>query len=142
MCLADKRSPQLYVMRAIFDHRLAAASISLGEYVSSDLLKQSALILNYNTNCTSLTKKLLKSVNRPVLVRVLTHEGPQYLTKELTSKCFRHSRELYYTARFSDLFFSLLLTNEARNQKSVDKLYFMFGNSSTAIGLFLSDREI
>ena len=81
-------------------------------------------------------------MNRPILVRVLTHEGPQYLAKELTSKCFRHSTELYYTARFSDLFFSLLLTNEARIQKSVDKLYFMFGNSSTAVGLFPSDREV
>ena len=76
------------------------------------------------------------------MVRVLTYEGPKYLAKELTSKCFRHSTELYYTARFSDLFFSLLLTNEARIQKSVDKLYFMFGNSSNAVGLFPSDREV
>ena len=86
--------------------------------------------------------KHLKSVNRPILVRVITHKGTQYWAKELTSKCFRHSAELYYTARFSDLFLSLLLTNEARIQKSVDKLYFMFNFSNTAVGLFPSNREV
>ena len=89
-----------------------------------------------------MTLKHLKSVNRPILVRVLTNKGPLYWAKELTSKCFRHSTELYYTVRFADLFLSLLLTNEARIQKSVDKLYFMFGISSTAVGIFPSDREL
>ena len=45
MYLADKRSPQLYVIRAIFDHRLVTASISLGEFAPSDLLKQSAALI-------------------------------------------------------------------------------------------------
>ena len=89
-----------------------------------------------------LTKKLLRSVNRPILVRVLTHTGPQYWAKELTSKCYRHSTELYYTSRFADLFFSLLLTNECRIQKCVDKLYFMFNYSTTAVCLFPSNREV
>ena len=86
--------------------------------------------------------KHLKSVNRPILVRVITHKGTQYWAKELTSKCFRHSAELYYTARFSDLFLSLLLTNEARIQKTVDKLHFMLCISSTPVGLFPSYREV
>ena len=45
MYLADKRSPQRYVVRAIFDHRLVRASISLEECAPTDLLKQSAALI-------------------------------------------------------------------------------------------------
>ena len=37
---------------------------------------------------------------------------------------------------------SLLLTNEARIKKVIDKLYYKFGNSSLAAGIFPSDREV
>ena len=101
-----------------------------------DLLKHSAvLIANWNINCTLVTWKLLQSTNRPILVRVLTHHGPEYWGKQLTINCYRHSSEIYYTARFADLFYSLLLINEARIKKSVDKLHFLFGDSNLVSGL-------
>ena len=87
-------------------------------------------------------RKLLQFTNRPILVRVLTHHGPEYWAKQLTSNCYRHSPEIYYTAKFADLFFSLLLINEARIKKTVDKLHFLFGNSSTASGLLPSYKDI
>ena len=73
------------------------------------------------------TMALLQRVNRPVLVRVLTHNGPRYWVKALTVTCIRHSTELYYTARFADLLLSMLLTNEGRISTTVDALYFHFG---------------
>ena len=37
---------------------------------------------------------------------------------------------------------SLLLTNEARIKKCIDKLYYKFRDSSLAAGIFPSNREI
>ena len=88
------------------------------------------------------TKKVLASVNLPILVRVLTHNGPEYWVKELTMKCYRHSSILYYTPKFADLFFSLLLINEGRIQKCVDALYFIFGNSNTVGDLLPSYKDV
>ena len=52
-----------------------------------DLLQYSAnLIMEWNTICTHSTLLILRSQNRPVLVRVLTHKGPQYWAKPLTTK--------------------------------------------------------
>ena len=45
MYLADKRSPQRYVIRAIFDQRISTAPISFGGCVTPDLLQQSAALI-------------------------------------------------------------------------------------------------
>ena len=84
----------------------------------------------------------MESVNRPILVRVLTYNGPEYLAKELTINCHRHSSMLYYTSRFADLFFSLLITNEARILKCVDSLYNIFGSFNYVPNLFPSYNEV
>ena len=79
MYVADRRSPQLTVIRAIFDRRRAIFPLSNDVCDTLDLLKHSAvLIANWNINCTLVTWKLLQSTNRPILVRVLTHHGPEY----------------------------------------------------------------
>ena len=77
--VADIRSPQLNIIRAIFDRRLATYPLSIEGSITPNLLQQAAtLIGNWNTFCTTVTAKLLRSVNRPILVRVLTHNGPEY----------------------------------------------------------------
>ena len=77
--VADIRSPQLNIIRAIFDRRLATYPLLNEGSITPDLLHQSAtLIANWNIFCTPVTKKCFISVNRPILVRVLTHNGPEY----------------------------------------------------------------
>ena len=79
MYVADIRSPQLNVIRAIFDQRLITAALLDDGNITSDLLQVSAsLIANWNVLCVPVTAKLLASVNRPILVRVLTQNGPEY----------------------------------------------------------------
>ena len=80
----------------------------------------------------------MRATNRPVLVRVLTKNGPDYWAKELTVGCIRHSRELYYTPEFADLFLSLLLTNEPRIHKCVNALHFQISSTSKTPGLLPS----
>ena len=77
----------------------------------------------------------LQKQNRPILVRVLTNTGPQYWAKELTTRCFRYSRELYYTEQFADLLLSILLMNQGRITTSVDTLVVHFGGKSEVPGL-------
>ena len=55
--------------------------------------------------------------------------------KSLTGSCIRHSREIYYTSRFANLFLSILLTNEARLESSVDALYLHFASTSETSSL-------
>ena len=83
---------------------------------------------------------VLQRQNLPVLVRVLTHTGPEYWVKELTEICIRHSRNLYYTVQFANLFLSILMTNEGRILKSVDALHLHFGTTSEVSGLLPSFR--
>ena len=78
MYMADLRSPQLYVIRALYDQCQSTVPISL-EVDNLNLLQQSAvLIADWNSNCSAETMDILKHQNRPVLVRVLTHTGPEY----------------------------------------------------------------
>ena len=128
MYLADVRSHQRFVVRADFDYSRAVTPAAPMQAEPMDLLQYSASkIRKWNSACTESTLALLQRVNRPVLVRVLTHNGPQYWVKALTVTCIRHSKELYYTSRFADLFLSMLLTNEGRISTSVDALYLHFG---------------
>ena len=84
----------------------------------------------------------LQKQNRPVLVRVLTHRGPQYWAKELTETCIRHSRELYYTPRFVDLLLSMVLTNKGKISSSVNALFLHFGSTSKTPGLLPSSSVL
>ena len=88
------------------------------------------MIAEWNSRSTKMTITALQNLNRPVLVRVLTHTGPEYWAKELSEKCIRHSRDLYYTTQFADLFLSVLLTNKRRILTSVDALHLHFETSS------------
>ena len=46
MYLADKRSPQRYIVRSIFDQRIVSSSLSFRECFTPDLLQQSAILLS------------------------------------------------------------------------------------------------
>ena len=129
MYLADVRSPQRQVVRAYFDYSRSVTPVAAMEAEPINLLQYSASQIR-NSNCNKSTLALLERVNRPILVRVLTHFGPVYWAKELTETCCRHSQDIYYTTRFADLFFSMLLTNEGRISTSVDALYLYFGRES------------
>ena len=143
MYVADRRSPQLSVVRAYYDYCVSSSVISTDNQGISNLLRHTAaFIANWNTNCSDSTKLLLCSCNRPVLVRVLTQSGPQYWAKESTGGCIRHSRQLYYTPGFADLFLSLLLINEARIHKCVNALYYEFYRTSETSGLLPSNRLV
>ena len=79
MYLADLRSPQRSVVRAYFDYCQAIAHIGNVKPQNLDLLKYSASIMEeWNSKCSESTMLCLHKQNRPVLVRVLTHIGPQY----------------------------------------------------------------
>ena len=79
MYLSDRRSPQRAVVRAYFDYIRATTPISLKPSACFGLLRYSAAIITeWNSMCPSTTLALLQKRNRPVLVRVLTHTGPQY----------------------------------------------------------------
>ena len=73
--------------------------------------------------------------NYPILVRVLTERGPEYWAKELTATIYRHSRQIYYTPKFADLYLSLLLTNQAKINATEDALYSHFAGTSVTPGL-------
>ena len=139
MFMADIRSPQRTVIRALYDYYKSTGTISYLKVNNLNLLQHSAsTISNWNTMCSEATLNILKRQNRPILVRVLTHSGPQYWVKECTVGCIRYSRQLYYTSQFADLFLSLLLTNEARISKCVDLLFLYFANTSTTPSLLPS----
>ena len=141
MYLADRRSQQLPVVRAYYDYLVLSRVISTDAHENLHLLRNSAsFIANWNVNCSEKVKRLLRASNRPVLVRVLTKYGPEYWAKELTIGCIRHSRELYFTPEFADLFLSLLLTNEARIHKCVNALHYQFCGTSKTPGLLPSYR--
>ena len=46
MYLADKRSPQRYIVRSIFDQRNVSSPLSFKESFTPDLLQQSAILLS------------------------------------------------------------------------------------------------
>ena len=77
-----------------------------------------------------------------MLVRVLTHNGPQYWAKSLTSTCVRHSTEIYYTPKFADLYLSMLITNEGRILTSVNALYLYFCDKSKTPGLLPTSGSV
>ena len=109
MFLADGRSPQRAVVRASFDYHNASTPLASKATVALHRLQYSAAIIEkWNSMCPLDTLHTLQKQNRPILVRVLTHSGPQYWAKSITAKFIRHSRELYYTPRFADLFLSML----------------------------------
>ena len=93
------------------------------------------MIADWNATSSASTLKAIQKLNRPILVRVLTHTGPQVSLKELTTSWIRHSRELYYTTEFADLDLSFLLINEARVTKCLDALYFHLPTTSSTPGL-------
>ena len=96
MFLADGRSPQRAVVRASFDYHNASTPLASKATVALHRLQYSAAIIEkWNSMCPLDTLHTLQKQNRPILVRVLTHSGPQYWVKPLTAKCIRHSRELY-----------------------------------------------
>ena len=79
MYVADIRSPQLNVIRAIFDQRLITFPLLNEGIITPDLLQISAsLIAKWNATCSAVIAKQLRSVNRPILVRVLTHNRSEY----------------------------------------------------------------
>ena len=143
MFLADGRSKQRAVVRAYYNYQCSIAPICSFDASNLGLLRKSAdLIKRWNSKCSKETLALLSRQNRPVLVRVLTHTGPEYWTKELTSRCIRLSRELYYTSRFADLYLSMLLTNEGRILTSLDALHLHFGTTSKVSGLLPSYSQV
>ena len=141
MFMADGRSPQGAVIRAYFDYCQATKPVAVARQGEIALLQHTAsLMRTWNNRCTESSIALLAKTNRPVLVRVLTHTGPEYWAKSLTESCMRHSREIYYTSRFADLFLSILLTNEARVGTSVDALYLHFGSTSETSSLLPKNK--
>ena len=143
MYMSDLRSPQLSVIRAYYDYCQSTGPITPIDIENLKLLERTAvLIAGWNVTCSDATLTILRRQNLPVLVRVLTNLGPQYWAKESTTGCIRHSRELYYTPQFADLFFSLLLTNEARVNKSVNSLMLHFGSTCITPGLLPKDRVV
>ena len=139
MFLADGKSKQLAVVKAYYDYNSSIASIFPFDFACVSLLQKSAeLIMEWNSNCSEETLSLLARQNRPILVRVLTHTGPQFWVKELTTQCIRFSRKLYFTPQFANLFLSMLLTNEGRILKSVDALHLHFGSTCVVSGLLPS----
>ena len=142
MYLADIQSPQLGVVRAYYDYCRAISPFLRTHVKHYDLLKISAsMIADWNNGCSSATMDLLRSQNRPVLVRVLTSTGPELWAQELTLGCIRHSREVYITPSFADIFLSILITNEGKVKKSVSALYYHFGTSSKTLGLMPSNHN-
>ena len=138
MYMADLQSPQLLVIRSYYDYCQSIGPITPINFGNLKLLERTAdLIAGWNVTCSSATLNVLKRQNLPILVRVLTHTGPQ--SKECTGRCIRHSRKLYYTPQFANLFFSLLLTNEARIKKSVNTLFLQFGTTCITPGLLPKD---
>ena len=139
MYIADVRSKQRLVLRAYYDYCHAVDPIVSKE--KFNLLQYSASVISkWNLMCSDSVLAILKKQNRPILVRVLTHTGPQYWVKELTKSCIRHSREIYYTPRFADLFLSMLMVNEGRISTSLNALYLHYGSTSMCPGLLPSDR--
>ena len=139
--MADLRSPQRAVIRAYYDQCKTVGPIFTLHSEKRDFLQYSAnLIMEWNNICTHSTLTILRSQNRPALVRVLTHEGPQFWAKPLTTNCIRHSSQLYYTPKFADLFLSLLLTNEARISQCVNCLHLLFSPTNRTSGLLPSNR--
>ena len=139
--LADSRSKQRAVVRAYYDYRCSIVPLVSFDSSYVGLLRKSAsLIESWNSNCSAATLAVLEKQNLPILVRVLTHTGPEYWVKELTERCIRHSRNLYYTVQFANLFLSILMTNEGRILKSVDALHLHFGTTSEVSGLLPSFR--
>ena len=100
------------------------------------------MISEWNSMCTNSTIISLQNLNRPVLVRVLTHTGPEYWAKELLVNCIRDSRNLYYTSQFADLFLSVLLTNNGKVLSSVDALHLHFATTSVVSALIPSNRVV
>ena len=136
MYLADPRSPQRAVVRAYFDYCQAVVPIASEGTRAFDLLHYSASkIREWNSKCPESIIALLKKANRPVLVRVLTHVGPQYWAKVLTEPCIRHSKDIYYTLRFADLLLSTVLTNNGKVSTTVNALYLHFGSTIKTSGL-------
>ena len=143
MYLADIRSPQLNVIRALFDYRRSVSCLKPLAAESPDLLHKSAsLIKMWNASCTGSTLRQLEKKNRPILVRVLTKNGPEYWAKELTIKTYRFSRELYYTPQFADLMLSFMLIHQARTTSIVHALYTHIGSSSITPGLFPKNNHV
>ena len=132
MFIASRRSPQRAVVRAVFDYFAATTPIALTVSTCPKLLHESAvLIRQWNHSCPYSTLESLQRTNLPVLVRVLTYMGPQYWAKVLTSMCIRHSKDIYYTPRFADLFLSMLLINQGRILSSVNALHVHFGSTNS-----------
>ena len=106
MYMADGRSPQGPVIRAYFDYCQTTRPVAVGKQGELQLLQHTASMMRtWNIRCTESYMKVLQKHNRPILVRVLTHRGPEYWAKSLTEGCIRHSQQVYYTSRFADLFF-------------------------------------
>ena len=79
MYLADGRSPQSAVVRAYYDYRQSIVPLVPFEKSCLGLLANTAtMISEWNSKCCKSTLALLQRQNRPVLVRVLTHNGPEY----------------------------------------------------------------
>ena len=137
--VADGRSHQLAVVRAMYDQQLIIAPLVPFLASSTSFLARSALLIaKQNSACSAYTLDGLQRNNRPFLFRVLSKNGPEYQAPELTTNCVRHSRELYYTSAFADLFLSILLTNEGRILTSIDALHTFFGTKTDVCGLLPS----
>ena len=96
MYLTDYRSPQRAVVRAYFDYLQPITPFAPKLPAVIDLLHCSpTLIVQWNSNCSDSVLEVLRKHNRPVLVRVLTHNGPQHWVKPLTQSCIRHSSRIY-----------------------------------------------
>ena len=92
MFIASHLSPQRIVVRPIFDYFAATTPTALAISGGPKLLQHSGVLMRqWNNRCPSLTLVGLQRTNFPVLVRVLTHLGPEYWAKVLTSVCIRHS---------------------------------------------------
>ena len=82
MFMADSRSPQRAVIRALYDYQQSTCPIlkdGTDDFHLLNLLHQSAvMIARWNSTCSDSVLNILKSQNRPILVHVLTKDGSQY----------------------------------------------------------------
>ena len=143
MYTASLRSPQVNVIRALYDYRRSLGCLQPLAAKTPDLLHESALLIRkWNAKCSDKMRTELERNNKQILVRVLTKNGPEYWVKERTGTCYRFSRELYYTSQFADLMLSHLLLNQGKIRTTVNALYHHFAGRSVTPGLLPQNREV
>ena len=142
MYTAASRSPQIAVIRALFDYRRSLGCLQQQPTATHNLLQKSALLIRkWNDKCSDKMRVLLEQNNKQMFVRVLTKNGAEFWLKEATKICYRSSQKIYYTSQFADLMLSYLLTNKGMISTTVNALHHHFAEHSETPGLLPQYRE-